>query len=212
MGWEQHLQKEHDRSFSGMKLQAASEMAHSVQSKPADGEECPLCQVVLGKPKRAFVRHVARHMEDIALMALPRDAVADSDEGSTDTDDIPYNTSNLTHHTSRGRGERGNMLRCPCGRASDGNMFRCGGDNCQSQWFHQDCVNEYGSSLNKQGLHWYCHNCLKGQEDAPQALKPKFSEGDFKVPHLQRCLNCDKLHDPQRKCVDSVNEICECQS
>ena len=53
--------------------------------KRAEEEECPLCRVVLGNPRRAFVKHVSRHMEDIALMALPRNADEDSETSSINT-------------------------------------------------------------------------------------------------------------------------------
>ena len=52
----------------------------------AETEECPLCRIVLGKPRRTFVKHVARHMEEIALMALPRNTEEDSDGSSDSTD------------------------------------------------------------------------------------------------------------------------------
>ena len=58
-------------------------MAQDTQPRPVENEECPLCRVVLQKPRRAFIKHVGRHMEEIALMALPRNSGADSDEVST---------------------------------------------------------------------------------------------------------------------------------
>lgn len=75
--WLQHLETCHERTFLGHKQQIAKKMAYTTQAKPAQDEECPLCLVILGKPRRAFVKHVGRHMEEIALVALPRD---DSEE------------------------------------------------------------------------------------------------------------------------------------
>ena len=60
-------------------------MAYSPQERPIEVEECPLCRSVLGKPRREFVKHVGRHMEQIALMALPREATDDSDAESACT-------------------------------------------------------------------------------------------------------------------------------
>ena len=51
-----------------------------------EDDECPLCRTVVGKPRRAFVKHVARHIEEIALMALPRNVEEGSEEGSVSTD------------------------------------------------------------------------------------------------------------------------------
>ena len=81
--WIQHLEKLHECTFTGPKLQVAKKMAYITRAKPIEHEECPLCQVVLGKPRREFVKHVGRHMEEIALMALPRENDEDSEAYST---------------------------------------------------------------------------------------------------------------------------------
>ena len=86
--WEQHLQKMHQRVFTGPQLHVARDTAYQARPRPVETEECPLCRVVLGKPRRAFVKHIARHMEEIALMALPCSTGEDSDEGSVSTDEI----------------------------------------------------------------------------------------------------------------------------
>lgn len=84
--WEQHLQEMHHRVFIGPQVPVARNIAYQKQPRPIETEECPLCRVVLGKPRRAFVKHVGRHMEEIALMALPRNTEEDSDESSIGTD------------------------------------------------------------------------------------------------------------------------------
>lgn len=84
--WVLHLEKCHQRTFLGPKHQVAKEMAYKTRAKPAENEECPLCQVILGKPRREFVKHVGRHMEEIALMALPRDNDGESEIHSTSTE------------------------------------------------------------------------------------------------------------------------------
>ena len=86
--WEQHLNEMHQRIFTGPQLQGARIIASQMHPRPAETEECPLCRVVLGKPRRTFVKHVARHMEEIALMALPRSIEEDSDGSSDSTDQI----------------------------------------------------------------------------------------------------------------------------
>ena len=86
--WEQHLHEMHQRIFTGSQLHGARITASQVHPRPAETEECPLCRVVLGKPRRTFVKHVARHMEEIALMALPRSIEEDSDGSSDSTDQI----------------------------------------------------------------------------------------------------------------------------
>ena len=86
--WEQHLHEMHQRIFTGPQLHGARITASQMHLRPAETEECPLCRVVLGKPRRTFVKHVARHMEEIALMALPRSVEEDSDGRSNSTDQI----------------------------------------------------------------------------------------------------------------------------
>ena len=86
--WEQHLHEMHQRIFTGPRLHWARITAYQMHPRPAETEECPLCRVVLGKPRRTFVKQVARHMEEIALMALPRSIEEDSDGSSDSTDQI----------------------------------------------------------------------------------------------------------------------------
>ena len=74
----------------------ARKTAYQTRQRQVETEECPLCQIVLGKPRRAFVKHTARHMEEIALMALPRSTEEDSDESSIST--------NQTSHGSKSAG------------------------------------------------------------------------------------------------------------
>ena len=86
LDWKQHLEKSHQRALLGPRYENAKKLAHVVRAKPTEDEECPLCQIVLGKPRREFIKHVARHMEEIALVVLPRDIDEDSEVQSTSTD------------------------------------------------------------------------------------------------------------------------------
>lgn len=52
--------------------QVGREQAGKASSNLPDGEECPLCKHSI-RDFRLFGRHVTRHMEDIALMALPQE-------------------------------------------------------------------------------------------------------------------------------------------
>ena len=92
--WEQHLHEIHQRTFTGSQLHWARTSAYQMHPRPPETEECPLCRVVLGKPRRTFVKHVARHMEEIALMALPRNIEEDSDRSSDSTDQISLESGN----------------------------------------------------------------------------------------------------------------------
>ena len=82
--YSKHLQKVHQRDFSDIGLQTAVDMALSRQVHSAEKGECPLYRVVPGCSKRAFIKHVGRHMEQIALMALPREI----EESEADKSDV----------------------------------------------------------------------------------------------------------------------------
>ena len=84
--WQNHIQERHCLFFSDRNLNIAKDMACKTEATRIEDDECPLCRIVLGKPRRAFVKHVGRHMEEIALMALPRNVEEDSEEGSVSTD------------------------------------------------------------------------------------------------------------------------------
>ena len=85
-GWENHLQERHRLFFSGPNLRIAKSNALRIEARQIKNDECPLCRIVVGKPRRGFVKHVGRHMEEIALMALPRNVEEDTEEASTSTD------------------------------------------------------------------------------------------------------------------------------
>ncbi|MCJ1279582.1 hypothetical protein MMC21_007406 [Puttea exsequens] len=54
-----------------------------MDERRAEDEQCPLCRDTPGKPRRGFVKHLGRHMEEIALTALPQQEVDDSEHDSS---------------------------------------------------------------------------------------------------------------------------------
>lgn len=91
--WERHIQ-EHGLVFTGPELQVARTMARNSKARPIETEECLLCREWPAKSRRAFIKHVGRHMEEMALVALPRDTEDDSegrsDLSSQDSDAIEH--------------------------------------------------------------------------------------------------------------------------
>ena len=85
--WTKHFEECHHQVFVGKHYETVRKRACSLRVKPAENERCPLCLVVPGKSRRNFVKHVGRHMEEIALMALPRDLEED-DEFSSEMSDL----------------------------------------------------------------------------------------------------------------------------
>ena len=50
----------------------------SVGQVPIEEQPCPMCLTIPGRSRRHFVKHVAKHMESIALAVLPQDTNEDS--------------------------------------------------------------------------------------------------------------------------------------
>jgi hypothetical protein len=65
--------------------------------EPIASQRCPLCQVEGWGSQRSFVTHVGRHLEEIALSALPRDVDSDS-EAESDDSQLVENISTKDEH------------------------------------------------------------------------------------------------------------------
>lgn len=99
-GWQNHIRDRHYLVFSGPNSNVAKDMAYKTEATRIEDDECPLCRTVVGKPRRAFVKHVARHMEEIALIALPRNVEEDAEEGSVSTDRTSLEESGTSFHAN----------------------------------------------------------------------------------------------------------------
>ena len=95
VGWATHLVTVHQRAFSGPNVEVARDMAYNTELRPVENEECPFCRVILKRPRRAFIKHVGSHMEEIALMALPRDRLSDLEDESVISREGSLGTSRL---------------------------------------------------------------------------------------------------------------------
>ncbi|KAG8531241.1 uncharacterized protein KY384_004599 [Bacidia gigantensis] len=59
----------------------------TIKSPSQDQRICPLCQECSAQSQESFIRHLAQHLEEIALMALPPSYDEDSDYSSCEDDD-----------------------------------------------------------------------------------------------------------------------------
>ena len=171
LDWEHHLNNAHNQKFAGHNLVSARNNACRISPKRAEDEQCPLCLVVLGKPRRAFVKHVCRHMEDIALMALPSNAEEDSEIGSISTN----HTSNEGDDTSKDLHiDEEYTIKCICGfKDDDGNTVYC--ERCNT-WQHTECyyLDEGGVVPAKDvlsSIDHFCADCKPRPLDARAAIK-----------------------------------------
>lgn len=74
-----HLRSIHQIRFSDSQLAIAASTAKINQPLSVKDMKCPLCLGHAGDTRRAFQNHVGKHMEEIALASLPRDAAVDLD-------------------------------------------------------------------------------------------------------------------------------------
>ena len=79
--WRNHIFKAHPNAVpSRSRLGVSAQLAENSRLDVAD-MSCPLCLKKLGPSRRAFATHVGKHMEQLALAALPKEV---SDESESD--------------------------------------------------------------------------------------------------------------------------------
>ncbi|KAL8820845.1 MAG: hypothetical protein Q9191_007430, partial [Dirinaria sp. TL-2023a] len=79
--WSAHVQEAHGRAFAALQNSSAADAARRKRPRPIDKERCCLCNEDLGTD-RDIRTHVGKHMEEIALMALPKEPEESSDDSS----------------------------------------------------------------------------------------------------------------------------------
>lgn len=99
--WEQHIQRFHGASYPGSKRRIAISTAYRQREIPAEHEKCFLCDTIPGKSRRAFVKHVGQHKEEIALVALPRQIEDDSGESTTTNEEGKDSLASLGSRSSK---------------------------------------------------------------------------------------------------------------
>ena len=82
--YENHAKSSHGRQQATVTWQTTTDLVLDKQENPAEYEQCPLCCSTPRGSRRVFVNHVARHMEQIALLALPRATEESDDEAERD--------------------------------------------------------------------------------------------------------------------------------
>ena len=91
--WDRHFQGHH-LGLTGPELRVAREYAQNSKARPIETEECLLCRDTPAQSRRTFIKHVGRHMEEMALFALPGDTEDDSEGPS----DVSSQNSNAVGH------------------------------------------------------------------------------------------------------------------
>ncbi|KAL9611936.1 MAG: hypothetical protein Q9167_003459 [Letrouitia subvulpina] len=121
--WLAHLTLSHDVKLSGNQLQVLEWSACKVGPGAIEDEECLLCITKPAKTRRDLVKHICRHMEEVALMALPA--------GEDDEDDVSIsNEHELRRHKASDHVE---IIRVwVCINASEGQGFLAGCKQCKN--------------------------------------------------------------------------------
>ncbi|KAL9616494.1 MAG: hypothetical protein Q9160_008637 [Pyrenula sp. 1 TL-2023] len=82
-----HMEESHDTVIENFRS-AILAKAQVIEQRPASDAECQLCHQTSFTNNREYATHVGKHLEEIALIALPRaDDSDDSDDESSDTGD-----------------------------------------------------------------------------------------------------------------------------
>ena len=77
--WVQHLKEAHPREWTGDENRVGAEINELDKSNFCT--ICPLCKSA-SKSEKHFVRHLARHLQELALFVLPQDNIdSDTDDG-----------------------------------------------------------------------------------------------------------------------------------
>ena len=80
--WHRHLVNVHKVVSKDPGYPLDSHFFEVLEAAPVESMVCPLCLKIPGKSRRDFATHVGKHMEDIALAALPRDGYSTEDESN----------------------------------------------------------------------------------------------------------------------------------
>ncbi|KAL8656992.1 MAG: hypothetical protein Q9226_002363 [Calogaya cf. arnoldii] len=142
---------------------------------------CALCEE-RQRDQASLGRHVARHLQELALFILPRNE-ADSDEDISDAKaDTSSNRSSLDHGQdlpltitpddathALPEQEKDYPIKCICGfHDDDGNTVFC--DRCKT-WQHTECYYfENGEVLDVSNIDHLCANCKPRQLDVRGAI------------------------------------------
>jgi len=73
------METNHKNSLTDVEARYAFAASKRTRAELIDQQKCPLCLKIPGKSQRAFATHVCKHLESIALAALPTEASSDAE-------------------------------------------------------------------------------------------------------------------------------------
>ncbi len=114
--WIEHVRKVHGRSLASSHGTSAADAAARRRPRIIDDEKCHLCDRALGLSQKDIRSHVGKHLEEVALMALPKENEDDSDGSSVSAHEASDHGSLVGEAPGSASNSSG---RCPyqdCGR------------------------------------------------------------------------------------------------
>jgi len=115
--WIEHVRKVHGRTLASSHGTSAADAAARRRPQIINDEKCHLCDKALGTSQKDIRGHVGKHLEEVALMALPKEDEEDFNDYSISDHEASYPHGPLVGEAP---GSAGNLSgRCPfrdCGR------------------------------------------------------------------------------------------------
>lgn len=116
--WIEHVRKVHGRALASSQGTSAADAAARRRPRIIKDEKCHLCKRVLGTSQKDIKRHVGEHLEEVALMALPKENEDLSDETSISDHEASYPHGSVIDETPISAGSvSGKCLHQNCGRS-----------------------------------------------------------------------------------------------
>lgn len=95
--WRKHLGSRHGIFFSAVKFQSAAALAVKKMPGLLEHTQCPLCLDSVEPTRRAFATHVGKHLETIALTALPPEINYDTESEAGGSEIAIYSAGTEDH-------------------------------------------------------------------------------------------------------------------
>ncbi len=88
--WIQHVRKVHGRALGSSHGTSAADAAARRRPRIINDGKCHLCNKVLGTSQKDIRNHIGKHLEEVALMALPKENEDGSDRSSVSDHEASY--------------------------------------------------------------------------------------------------------------------------
>lgn len=107
----EHMQTSHTDILSQAHLGVAMELSLDRREKLIIESPCPLCLAPTGSSRREYVKHVGRHMEEIALIVLPKeDGHSDESSDESSNEELVEISSSTSKRHNKAQASQGDAV------------------------------------------------------------------------------------------------------